>query len=283
MIRRVLVPVLYPGVADAALALVRSFARRRRLEVNLIHLHEGMPLDPYAFDYVDRESRHDLEAVRAGLEGHDGLTVRVIGTSLRGSSALFEEATRRAVSLIALVHREESRWHRFLYGSLAEDVACASPVSVLSVPSNPPERSIRRILYPYLDGSPSVPGFHQLIDCAQICDADVVLLRLDEKGRDAERDETSEELMRLLDRHEVRAAWEHASGDPADALDRAQRDHSIDLVVIARQAPLWRSTFARRRRLRRLLERFHGPTLVACERTRDAAADDGSLALRART
>jgi len=254
MTRRILLPLELGDDDTAAVALARSLARPRNVELLLLRVEEWPLVGSFGFGWAPAWRAGGLQPLKTSLEEEERVPATILSPDALPSSSVLTQARHRAASLIVVPYRHDRALLRVLHTHAADRILRESPIPVLAVPAvvaRPPQ--ITRILYAYESGAGAVPGLRHAIDFAQLYDASVVLQRIrtapapdegflpsllfrakEDRARD-KQDERSLEgrLLWILRRREV----------PAEALppaDDAVRDvlasidkNGIDLVHLA--------------------------------------------------
>lgn len=245
MLERILIPLDGSEVAEAILPQVRRVFRRHRAEAILL---QAVPLYPTDFHFAipgqaEKATRY-LRAVTFRMV-NEGTRARGIVREGEPAAIILEAAREERVSLIAMSTHGRSGLSRWLLGSVAEDVARASPAPVLLVRSFVPgpegrisrgrveELAFRSILVP-LDGPESAgEALRAVKELAGPVDARVTLLTVAEPRAWDRPPEFLERAERDLAQACIPARIEVRHGDPAAQILEAMREQEVDLVAMS--------------------------------------------------
>jgi nucleotide-binding universal stress UspA family protein len=283
MTRRILLPLERGDDDTGAVALARSLARRRNVELLLLRVEEWPLVGSFGFGWAPAWRAGGLQPLKSSLEEEERVPATILSPDALPSSSVLTQARHRAASLIVVPYRHDRALLRVLHTHAAERILRESPIPVLAVPAGvdrPPR--ITRILYAYESGAGAVPGLRHAIDFAQLFDAAVVLQRIrtapgpeegflpsllfrgkEDRAHD-EQDERSLEgrLLWILRRREVSAEVLPPADDPVRDVLRSVDRNGIDLVHLAasRDTERMRLSLARH-----VLEDARVPVLVTRE------------------
>jgi nucleotide-binding universal stress UspA family protein len=260
MLRRILLPLERCDDDAGALEFARALARRRPLELMLLRVEELPMLGPFAMSFALASRACDLGGLKSRLD-REGIRTTVLMSDAVTSSAVPEQARRRAASLILLPYHRESAWARMMHGGAGDRILRESPVPVLAVPA--PSRTVTRILYAYDESEASLSCLRHAIDFAQLFEAKIGLLHLPGSSRPPHPGVPVEErLLSILHRREVPVRVLPSSGDAAADAVAAVSHEGIDMMVLSGTPETEKACLSL---ARRVLQTASIPLLVARE------------------
>jgi len=185
----VLVPLDGSALAEQALPVASSLAKRAGAALRLVHVHVPFAVDPIHVEGLpvldehlhSRRREHEqayLDGVRDRLAEDVPTTVGLIDGPV--ASALAEEARARRARLVVLTTHGRGGLERAWLGSVADEMARVSPVPILLVrPAATRPAPFRRIIVT-LDGSALAEAImeHAIAIARLDSGAEVVLLQV---------------------------------------------------------------------------------------------------------
>jgi nucleotide-binding universal stress UspA family protein len=164
----ILVPLDGSEMAEQAVLVAVTLARRQGAALRLVHVHVPQPADPIYVeglpvidDHLRTQRRHHeltyLERARDRLAA--GVSASVVLLDGPPAATLADHARATAATLIVMTTHGRRGFERAWLGSVAEEVirTCPVPVLLVSARSEGAAGDFRRIVVP-LDGSPLSEG-----------------------------------------------------------------------------------------------------------------------------
>jgi nucleotide-binding universal stress UspA family protein len=142
--KRILVPVDYTAISDAALAesadLARLFGGAELVLINVVPVIADLPGDVSLLkegayeDDRDRDALAKLNAFAAKVNTSGGVTARaVIGRSNVPAKEILLAAERENADMIVIATHGMSGWHEMAFGSVAKQVVEEALIPVLVI------------------------------------------------------------------------------------------------------------------------------------------------------
>lgn len=238
---RVLIPLDGSPRAERILAHVREHLRRVDAEVLLLRVVPD-PVGRAGDPRILEEANQYLDGIEGRLAG-EGLQVSALVWIGAPAPTILDVARRERATLIALTTHGRTGLPRWIFGSVAEEVARSASIPVLVVRSFPSESlrepRFRRIVVP-LDGTAaSASVLDPAIALARRHDADVVLVHV--FGGSGGDGRTLDPAADYFEREGIAAVKIFRSGSPAAEIVAVARETEADLIALSTQGRRWGS------------------------------------------
>lgn len=199
--KNILLPTDFSQNAENALSFAVEIARLVKGNLILFHSYSvqlidpNMPAEIYLSAYQEEEkaAKESLEGLKKRIinSNKDEAGNELFSTEAVVSQGLVVDETLSMIKdfkidLVIMGTHGASGITELILGSNTASVIENSPVPVLAIPHNTGYREIKNIVYAYDDIKSGLPSFQKLLTFASICDADITLLHIIEKGKDTE-------------------------------------------------------------------------------------------------
>lgn len=199
--KNILLPTDFSQNAENALSFAVEIARLVKGNLILFHSYSVQLIDPNmpaeiylsAYQEEEKSAKESLEGLKKRIvnSNKDEAGNDLFSTEAVVSQGLVVDETLSMIKdfkidLVIMGTHGASGITELILGSNTASVIEKSPVPVLAIPHNTGYREIRNIVYAYDDIKSGLPSFHKLLSFATICDADITLLHIIEKGKDTE-------------------------------------------------------------------------------------------------
>ncbi len=199
--KNILLPTDFSQNAENALSFAVEIARLVKGNLILFHAYSVQLIDPNmpaeiylsAYQEEEKSAKESLEDLKTRIvnSNKDEAGNDLFSTEAVVSQGLVVDETLSMIKdfkidIVVMGTHGASGITELILGSNTASIIEKSTVPVLAIPHNTGYREINNIVYAYDDIKSGLPSFHKLLSFAEICDADITLLHIIEKGKDTE-------------------------------------------------------------------------------------------------